>query len=131
MAQKPRTRESRKAAPAAAPAAPPSKSTPIVLAVALALITIAIYAQVASHQYISLDDPGYILENAHVTTGLNAGNVRWALTSGYAANWHPLTWISHQIDVSLFGMTPGSASSDESRLARRSPRCCSSACCAP
>jgi hypothetical protein len=33
--------------------------------------------------------------------------VRWALTSGYFANWHPLTWISHMVDVQLFGLNGG------------------------
>jgi Flp pilus assembly protein TadD len=90
---------------AAAPGA--SRSTSLVLGAALALLTIAIYAQAGSFTFISLDDPGYVLDNTHVTSGVTLDNVRWAFTSGYAANWHPLTWISHQIDVSLFGLTPG------------------------
>ena len=74
---------------------------------ALALLAIGIYAQTASHGFVDLDDTGYVVANPHVTGGLTGDNVQWALTSTYAANWHPLTWISHQIDVSLFGMNAG------------------------
>jgi Flp pilus assembly protein TadD len=75
--------------------------------VALIILTIAVYAQVASFGFVDLDDTGYVVTNPHVTTGLTADNVRWALTSTYAANWHPLTWMSHQLDVSLFGLNAG------------------------
>ena len=39
--------------------------------------------------------------------GLTLEGVRWAFTTGTAANWHPLTWLSHMLDVSLFGVSPG------------------------
>lgn len=77
------------------------------LAAGLALLTIAVYAQVASHAFVDLDDGGYVVNNPHVNTGLSWTNLQWALTSGYAANWHPLTWMSHQLDVSLFGVASG------------------------
>lgn len=80
---------------------------PLAVAAALALLAILIYAQTASHGFVDLDDTGYVVVNPHVTGGLTAGNVEWALSSTYAANWHPLTWMSHQFDVSLFGMNAG------------------------
>lgn len=52
------------------------------------------------------DDMQYILGNAHVTSGLTQVNLRWALTSFEAGNWHPLTWVSHMLDVELFGLDP-------------------------
>jgi len=79
------------------------------IALALVLVTVAIYAQVISHDFVDLDDTGYVVTNTHVNTGLTADNIRWAFTTGYAANWHPVTWISHQLDVTLFGMRPGAA----------------------
>jgi len=104
----PTTRRKGATAPAPVSAARPAgAATAWLLAATLALLTIAVYAPVRSHEFISLDDPGYIVDNPHVTTGLTWANVRWALTSGYAANWHPLTWVSHQADVSLFGVAPG------------------------
>lgn len=77
------------------------------LAAALVAAVGAIYWQTTSFEFVNLDDGLYLVENAHVNTGLSAENVRWAFTTGHAANWHPLTWLSHQIDVSLFGMAPG------------------------
>ena len=50
--------------------------------------------------------PAYITGNAHVTSGLTWTNVVWAFTSGEAANWHPLTWVSHMIDCDLYGTNP-------------------------
>jgi cytochrome c-type biogenesis protein CcmH/NrfG len=105
MAAKARKHVSR-SAKAPPPAGTPA-STVALIALALALVTIGVYAQVASHEFIDLDDTGYVVINAHVNTGLTPDNVRWAFTTGYAANWHPLTWMSHQLDVSLLGMQPG------------------------
>ncbi len=57
--------------------------------------------------FIGLDDPQYVSENTHVLAGLRAGGFAWALTSFEAANWHPLTWLSHMLDVTLFGPRAG------------------------
>lgn len=56
--------------------------------------------------FVSFDDNIYVTENPVVRRGLEAGSLRWAFTSTYASNWHPLTWLSHLADVSLFGMDP-------------------------
>ena len=48
-------------------------------------------------------------ENARVGAGLSLANVGWAFTSGFAANWFPLTWLSHMLDAELFGVRPGPA----------------------
>ena len=55
---------------------------------------------------MNYDDPDYVTANAQVQGGLTAEGVRWALTAGVASNWHPLTWLSHQLDVTLFGLDP-------------------------
>jgi tetratricopeptide (TPR) repeat protein len=73
----------------------------------LAAATVAIYAQVLQFQFVSWDDPGYIYENPHIAQGVTKSSLAWAFTSGYAANWHPLTWISHMVDVQLFGLERG------------------------
>lgn len=77
------------------------------LAAALAAITFLLYVPVLHHPFIGFDDPGYVTENPRVTGGLTLDAVRWAMTAGYFANWHPLTWISHMLDVQLFGMNAG------------------------
>jgi len=74
------------------------------LFVSLAVLTI--FWQVRNHAFIHLDDDEYITENIHVHTGLRWDNITWAFTSTHAANWHPLTWLSHMLDCQLFDLNP-------------------------
>jgi protein O-mannosyl-transferase len=73
---------------------------------ALAVVTLLLYAPMLRHGFVNYDDPDYITGNAHVTVGLTWTNIVWAFQSGHAANWHPLTWISHMVDCQLFGLNP-------------------------
>jgi cytochrome c-type biogenesis protein CcmH/NrfG len=51
---------------------------------------------------------GYIEQNDHVCAGLTRDSLRWAFYSMEQANWHPLTWLSHMLDVTMFGLwAPG------------------------
>jgi Tfp pilus assembly protein PilF len=79
----------------------------LLILLGLAVVTFAIYAQVVGHQFITLDDPTYIQENSMVNRGVTGAGITWAFTTFYAANWHPLTWISHMIDCQFFGMNAG------------------------
>jgi len=72
----------------------------------LATATLAAFAGVLDHDWLRLDDPGYVLENPHVNGGLTAAGLRWALTRPHGGNWHPLTSASHMLDVTLFGLAP-------------------------
>ncbi len=74
---------------------------------ALILLCVAIYAQTLSFDFINLDDNVFVTENPAVQSGLSWASFKWAMTSLYGSNWHPLTWLSHLIDVSLFGLSPG------------------------
>ncbi|MCH2128502.1 MAG: tetratricopeptide repeat protein [Pirellulaceae bacterium] len=69
----------------------------------LSIVTLAVYGNVAHHEYLLLDDREYVANNRHVSTGLTWENICWALTSTHASNWHPLTWVSHMVDCQLFG----------------------------
>ena len=75
----------------------------------LVLATYAAYAPVAGFDFVNWDDDQYIVENPHVLGGLTGANIRWALTTTHLGNWHPLTWLSHQLDCTLFGARPGPA----------------------
>jgi tetratricopeptide (TPR) repeat protein len=75
--------------------------------VAIVAATLAAYATVLGNGFVRIDDPGYLLQNPHLRDGLTRESFAWAFQIGYASNWHPLTWISHAIDVSLFGFDPG------------------------
>jgi hypothetical protein len=74
---------------------------------ALAVLTAVAYAPVRHFDFVQLDDPAYVLENPVVSRGLTLDGLRWAFTTGHAANWHPVTWLSHMIDVQLFGLAAG------------------------
>ena len=77
------------------------------MAVVLALATVLVYAPVREFEFIQVDDPAYVTENPQVMAGLTASGIGWAITATHAANWHPLTWVSHMIDVELFGLNAG------------------------
>ncbi len=76
------------------------------MAALLALVTIALYGPVTSHDFVNYDDKEYVLDNPHVTGGLTLENVRWAFENSYAANWYPVTWLSHMLDCEVFGLRP-------------------------
>jgi protein O-mannosyl-transferase len=82
-------------------------TAPACIAGVLFLITVAVYLPSVRNDFINFDDPDYVYENPVVLQGLTAAGVGCAFTSSYANNWHPLTWISHMLDVQLYGMRPG------------------------
>ena len=53
-----------------------------------------------------MDDRDYVTANAHIHDGLSWSTIKWAFTSTEAANWHPLTWLSHALDYQLFALNP-------------------------
>ncbi len=73
----------------------------------LALLTGIVFFQVRNFDFVGVDDNRYVVKNEHVNTGLNFENVKWAFNVGYASNWHPLAWLSHMLDVELFGLNSG------------------------
>jgi len=73
--------------------------------IALLLVcTIAAYWQVRNFDFVGCDDPVYIFGNRYVADGLTWPNVVWAFTKTHSYNWHPLTWMSHQLDSSIHGI---------------------------
>ena len=84
------------------------KQRPIaLLGCILVIATSALYWPVIQARFVVVDDDLYILDNPRVRGGLNLQGFKWAFTSTYAANWHPLTWISHQMDYALWGKFAG------------------------
>jgi hypothetical protein len=77
--------------------------------VSLLLITavLTVYWPVAGFSFINFDDLTYVGLNPHVNRGLSWRAVGWAFSTSYSANWHPLSWLSHMLDVELFGLRPG------------------------
>jgi protein O-mannosyl-transferase len=85
--------------------ASPEKRTPV-LCLLLAVVTLALYNPVSRHPFVNYDDDRYVTDNPHVRSGLTWDTAKWALTSTEEANWHPLTWMSHALDWSLFHSNP-------------------------
>ncbi|MCP4902361.1 MAG: tetratricopeptide repeat protein [bacterium] len=79
----------------------------VLVSVFLSLAVVVVFGQAVNFDFVSLDDPDYVIENPAVNQGLSKASVRWAFTSVHASNWHPLTWISHMVDCELFGLDPG------------------------
>ena len=82
-------------------------SRPRLIALLLALGTLVVFLPVGNFGFVNYDDPDYVTENSFVKNGLNGAGIRWAFISFHASNWHPLTWMSHMTDCSLFGVNPG------------------------
>ena len=68
--------------------------------------TLLLYSPTLRNGFVNYDDPAYVTSNFHVQQGLAPSALKWAFTSTDEANWHPLTWISHMLDVTLFGLNP-------------------------
>jgi tetratricopeptide (TPR) repeat protein len=83
-----------------------NKNWSLLICLILALSILAVFFQVHSFGFINLDDPDYVSENSNIQAGITFNAVSWAFTSGYAGNWHPLTWLSHILDWQLFGSNP-------------------------
>jgi Flp pilus assembly protein TadD len=83
------------------------KKTNLLICLALALVTLGLYWQMHGFDFINYDDPQYVRNNPMVTGGLTLKGIGWAFTHFYAANWHPLTWISLMLDCQLFGVNAG------------------------
>lgn len=107
MSQKRRTHSIRATKPASPTTFERRGIHPWLVYAGLAAITIVAYSAVHTFAFVDYDDIDYIRSNPHVAAGLTWAEIRWALTAGYLANWHPLTWMSHMLDVQLFGMNAG------------------------
>src|SRR5947208_2238717 len=78
----------------------------IVAGLLLVALTLAAFGRVCGHDFVNYDDPDYVTENPQVLAGLTRQSIAWAFTTTHAANWHPLTWLSLQLDHQLYGLRP-------------------------
>lgn len=72
----------------------------------LALTVLAVFLPAGGHEFLGYDDDAYVTDNPHIKQGWSGESLRWAFFSHHANNWHPLTWLSHQLDYTLFGVSP-------------------------
>lgn len=78
----------------------------VLLSLALVAVVVALYAPVHGYPFFSMDDDSYVTLNPHIQNGLHWTTVKWAFTHAYAHNWHPLTWMSHALDIQMFQSDP-------------------------
>ena len=81
----------------------PSRGTRLLCALLLAVVTFAVFSPALHAGFVDFDDDVYLLDNPIVANGLDATAVRMAFTSTRTGNWHPVTWLSHALDVEWFG----------------------------
>jgi tetratricopeptide (TPR) repeat protein len=80
---------------------------PLWICLALTALNLFIYSPVRSFEFVNWDDPSYITENAMVMKGLSGETFHWAITTARSPYWHPVTWLTHLLDVRLFGLDAG------------------------
>lgn len=81
-------------------------SDKLLICCGLIVLTLLVFRPVVGHDFVFFDDDVYVTHNPHIQQGLSPSGVRWAFTTFHAANWHPLTWLSHMLDVQCYGSNP-------------------------
>ncbi len=71
----------------------------------LVLIIVVVFGQVIGFEFVDFDDSMYV-NNLYVSQGLTWEGIRWAFVRIDQNFFNPLTWISHMVDVELFGHNP-------------------------
>jgi tetratricopeptide (TPR) repeat protein len=72
----------------------------------LALLVWGIFGQTLRYDFVNYDDPAYVYDNPHISSGITLEGLRWVLTHSHGSNWHPLTSLSHMLDCQLYGLNP-------------------------
>lgn len=83
------------------------KRAEILICLLITIITLAVYWQIRTHEFVSFDDDLYVTENQQVRNGLSWQGMKWGFGFTDIAYWHPLTWLSHMLDCQLFGLHSG------------------------
>jgi tetratricopeptide (TPR) repeat protein len=84
----------------------PEKQRATIICLLLAVITLALYWPATHFDFVNYDDPDYVTNNPQVQHGIRGSSIAWAFTTDHASNWHPLTWISHMADCTIYGLNP-------------------------
>jgi Flp pilus assembly protein TadD len=89
------------------PSMAPSRRHGAFVFILLALVTLAVFSQVWSHDFVTYHDPDYVTANPVVRAGVTPAGAAWAFTTYRIGKWFPLSWLSHMLDFGLFGMRSG------------------------
>ena len=77
------------------------------ICIALVALTWIVFGQTLGHQFVNFDDGAYVRRNHEVTHGISVHGIKWAFSHPVAANWHPLSILSHMLDCQIYGVVPG------------------------
>jgi Flp pilus assembly protein TadD len=79
----------------------------IFICLTLVMLSFIAYEPMRHNGFVDYDDKDYVTRNAQVLKGITTEGVIWSFTeTNLTSNWHPLTWLSHMLDVELFGVKP-------------------------
>src|SRR5271169_3364410 len=78
-----------------------------IIVILLSAVTVFSFWHIVQCNFVNFDDPGFVTNNDHVKSGISLETIKWSFESTDKANWHPLTWISHALDCTLFGLDAG------------------------
>ena len=70
----------------------------------LIVATLSVYLQLRECDFVSYDDPFYVMDNKNIQEPISFHSLYWALTTGHFFNWHPLTYLSYMVDYQMFGL---------------------------
>ena len=75
----------------------------------LAVVTLSVYWQVGQYDFVNFDDNVYVSENPHILSGLTRDSLAWSFSFQEKEKnyWQPLNWLSHMLDVEIYGVAPG------------------------
>src|ERR1044071_4252473 len=79
----------------------------VLVALFLSGITVTLFWPVTGFEFQAYDDQRYVASNPIIQKGLTYEGISWAFGTFHVSNWHPLTWMSHMLDVELFGGSAG------------------------
>jgi tetratricopeptide (TPR) repeat protein len=77
----------------------------LIVSFLVSFITILLFLPALQNDFVNWDDNEYVYENTHIRS-LDLKSIQWMFTSFHAANWHPLTWLSHTADYAMWGLNP-------------------------
>jgi Flp pilus assembly protein TadD len=80
--------------------------TEVLISLFLVIATALTYSRSCVNDFVNFDDPGYVIDNPNVKAGFSAASLWWDLKATECTNWHPLTWLSLQLDYELYGLEP-------------------------
>ena len=74
--------------------------------IVLVLLTLLVFFRMLGYGFVELDDREYVTENPFVQAGLTPESIRWAFMDSHTGYAHPLTWLSHMLDIHVWGLNP-------------------------